>query len=150
MECPTCGSAAQLLDAAAVLGSARGASTYAWACAQWPVCDTYVACWRDTTVPVGSLADRETHEARAAAHTAFYRLWIKGWARGDLSKAEARRAGYRWLAAELGRARRGCHISWLDAETCREVIALCDAARRQRAADRERNRGVAALLAQVA
>lgn len=59
------------------------------------------------------LVDRETHEARKAAHAAFDTLW-KG---GMMSRGEA----YRALQRKLGLTADECHMKIMDAETARKV-----------------------------
>ncbi|XUM19792.1 zinc-finger-containing protein [Bradyrhizobium oligotrophicum S58] len=59
------------------------------------------------------LVDRETHEARKAAHAAFDPLWQ----RGRMSRSVA----YRRLADLMGMSPRDCHIKLMNAETARRV-----------------------------
>jgi hypothetical protein len=59
------------------------------------------------------LVDRETHEARQAAHAAFDRLWQSGRVR--------RARAYRLLQNELGLSPDDCHMALMDAETARRV-----------------------------
>ena len=59
------------------------------------------------------LVDRETHEARKAAHAAFDPLW-KG---GKMSRGEA----YRLLREKLGLTAGECHMKVMDAATAGRV-----------------------------
>lgn len=61
------------------------------------------------------LADRETHEARKAAHVAFDLIWHRRMTtRGD---------AYRRLQAKLGLSSDACHMAVMDAATARRVPA---------------------------
>lgn len=68
------------------------------------------------------LADKETHDARTAAHAAFDVLW-------KVLGMERRRA-YQWLAAEMNMRPRDCHIKLMDAETAKRVPGAVDSIRR--------------------
>lgn len=61
------------------------------------------------------LVDRETHDARTAAHEAFDPLWK--------SQGMTRRKAYKMLAVELELLPQNCHIKLMDAETARRVPA---------------------------
>jgi len=65
------------------------------------------------------LANRETHEARKAAHVAFDPLW-RG---GSMSRTEA----YQMLAAELGMTSEQCHMKRMTVE---EALRVPEAAAR--------------------
>lgn len=65
------------------------------------------------------LSDRETHNARKAAHAAFDKLW-KG---GDMTRSDA----YALLAPELGLTTRECHMATMDKATALRVPAAAGA-----------------------
>lgn len=64
------------------------------------------------------LADRETHEARKAAHAAFDPIWKSG-------KAGRGRA-YKLLAEAMGLSRDDCHMKLMTAEQARRVPEIAD------------------------
>lgn len=87
----------------------------------WPLtyachsCSARVGCHPGTDIPLGTLADKATMQARKAAHAAFDPLW-RGKAPGT------RRRAYKALAAAMGRP--NAHISWMDATECLRVLQL--------------------------
>lgn len=85
----------------------------------WPLiykcesCHARVGCHRGTDIPLGTLANSKTIEARKKTHALLDSLW-----RGK--PAHVRTKVYRILAEKM--ARREFHVSWLDAEECDQVI----------------------------
>lgn len=69
--------------------------------------------------PRGVPGTKETREWRRRAHTAFDRLWREG--------GVSRSAAQRWLATELGIARKRCHFSYMQTPMLKRVVKLCDA-----------------------
>lgn len=94
-------------------------------------CGAYVGCHMGTDLPLGHPAGPLTQRARKDAHAAFDPLWKRKMAKDGVSKHEARGAGYRWLAAELGIDPKACHIGWMNRETALRVVAACAAATRR-------------------
>jgi hypothetical protein len=64
------------------------------------------------------LADRETHEARKAAHAAFDPIWKSGMA--------GRGHAYKLLAEAMGMSRDDCHMKLMTAEQARRVPEIAD------------------------
>lgn len=64
-------------------------------------------------------------QAKQDAHAAFDVLWRAKWKRDLCDKHEARGAGYRWLAEQLGIPAEQCHIGMFDVETCKRATAIC-------------------------
>jgi hypothetical protein len=64
------------------------------------------------------LADRETHEARKAAHAAFDPIWKSGMA--------GRGHAYKLLAEAMGLSRDDCHMKLMTAEQARRVPEIAD------------------------
>ena len=62
------------------------------------------------------LADRETHEARKAAHAAFDPIWRNGL----MSRGKA----YKMLAQEMGLTREQCHMKLMTAEQAIRVPTI--------------------------
>lgn len=86
----------------------------------WPwcyfclVCSAYVGCHPGTVIPLGTLADQPTLNARKEAHKAFDPLWKDG----PFTRKEA----YKYLAEQLGIQREDCHISWFNIDMCKKVV----------------------------
>lgn len=116
MNCPQCGAPAVLVDGRVLRPDVRKFHhRNFWTC---PKCDVHVGCHKGTTEPLGTLADRETRQARLEAHEAFDRLWkFKVW---NLDRPQ----WYAWLADKLGLTADECHIGRMDREMCREVVKV--------------------------
>lgn len=80
-------------------------------------CDSYVGMHPFTNIPLGTLADKATREARKQAKTAFNPLWEKG----RMGRTQA----YAWLAQRLGIQKHACHIGMFDADMCERVVEIC-------------------------
>jgi hypothetical protein len=77
-----------------------------------------------TAIPLGTLADAATREARKLCKPSFERLWLD--AGFDRGKA------YAWLAEKLGITVQECHFGLFDIATCERAKAACDAYRSPR------------------
>ena len=71
------------------------------------------------------MADEKTRKARKRAHEAFDPLWRAKMMRDRVDHAEARNAGYAWLAIQLGLSDEDCHIGMMSAAQCQQVIDVC-------------------------
>lgn len=107
IKCPECG--VQMLLRKSKFGLFYG-------CSDFPNCKATHGAHADGT-PLGIPGDRETKDARMAAHAVF----DKKWRSGALGRSEA----YAWLAAKLGVSKAECHIGRFDKETCQRVIEIC-------------------------
>lgn len=88
-------------------------------------CGAYTGCHSGTEKPKGRPAGKITRAARIAAHAKFDPLWMAKMDRDGVTKGAARKAGYKWLAAQLGIEGKDCHIGEMDAATARRVVAIC-------------------------
>lgn len=90
-------------------------------------CGAMVSCHPGTAVAAGRPASASTRYLRSMAHQALDQIW-KGFDgnRSRLASGHARNRAYKWLATQLGISRRECHIGWMNAAQCREVIAACN------------------------
>ncbi|MES2973335.1 MAG: zinc-finger-containing protein, partial [Pseudomonadota bacterium] len=52
-------------------------------------------------------------------------LWQRKIAKDGCSKSAARKAGYRWLAGQLGIPFEKCHIGYMSVEECQRVVEIC-------------------------
>lgn len=120
--CQYCGQPATLMRSSAALYQGRDYGP-AWTCLK-PSCEAWVGCHPGGVRPLGMLANLQLRLARNAAHAAFDRLW-KVKMRQGFTKAQARGAGYRWLADQLGIERKDCHIGAMDLAQCERVKVVC-------------------------
>lgn len=97
-----------------------------WVC---PPCKAWVGCHPGTEKPLGGLANAELRALKIKAHAAFDPLWQGKMRRDGCSKGKARRAGYAWLAAQLGIDVKKCHIGYMNMDECQRVVQICDALR---------------------
>jgi hypothetical protein len=115
-ECPNCGSAVKLVSNAAIYGREYGEWAWAYKCDSVD-CDSYVGLHPFTSIPLGTLANPATREARKRAKAAFNPLWE--------GRRMKRREAYAWLAKALGISNVGeCHIGWFDIAMCDRVVAV--------------------------
>jgi uncharacterized protein DUF3268 len=115
--CPRCKSSVEIVNNDVIYGRSYGEWPWAYKCAN-EACDCYVGMHPFTDIPLGTLADMATRDARKEAKAAFNPIWE----RGGMTRSEA----YAWLADKLCIANVGeCHIGWFDVETCNRVIDVC-------------------------
>jgi len=112
-RCPYCGSSVHLRSADGIYkDNSRGVMLYV--CARYPDCDAYVRVQKNTTLPVGTLANGALRALRLKAHEQFNKLYLSG----RMSKHEA----YAWLAALLQVPYSQAHIGHLGEYFCQRVI----------------------------
>jgi hypothetical protein len=75
-------------------------------------------------VPLGRLANAELRQWKSNVHAVFDPLWQAKVRRDGCNKFEARNAGYKWLAGELGIDVKECHVGMFDIERCRRAIEI--------------------------
>lgn len=121
LACPYCGNPAEFWPSSERLYAADHGPVYIC-----QPCQAWVGCHKGTKQPLGGLADKELRHWRRSAHYGFDRLWSAKMRRDGCSKREARQAGYRWLAGQLGIEADDCHIGMFDAETCKRVVKITD------------------------
>ena len=118
--CQYCGNRPKLVhNSTEVYGADHGKL---WICRP---CRAWVGCHPFRERPLGRLADRDLRQARMAAHAVFDRLWKAKARRDKIPYGQARDAGYKWLASEMGLTRRQCHIGHFDMAACQFVLELC-------------------------
>lgn len=121
--CPYCGKASERITGAVLYPNRPDlAEKIIYRCEP---CDAWVTCHPGTANPLGRLANAELRKAKSAAHIAFDPLWKRKILRAACSKSAARKAGYRWLAAQLGMDPKLCHIGMMDVADCQRVVAVC-------------------------
>lgn len=126
-RCVDCGQLATQLVTGTTIYPHRGdlAHLRFWLCE----CGARVGCHKGTTIPLGRPAGTATQAARRAAHVAFDPLWRRKVDRDGVAPKEARGAGYKWLADQLGIDRKDCHIGWMDEATAWKVVRIVEGLR---------------------
>lgn len=76
-------------------------------------------------VPLGSLADKGTREARGYAHTMFDKLWRWKMDRDNMSKHDARKSAYAWMAKAMDLKPEDAHIALFDKRLCYKLMRTC-------------------------
>ncbi|MEQ7780274.1 zinc-finger-containing protein [Xanthomonas hortorum pv. hederae] len=82
-------------------------------------CQARVGMHPFTDIPLGTLADEPTRNARTAAKTLFEQLWRR--ADSPLSRS----AAYAWLASQLSLPMSACHFGLFDIATCERARLAC-------------------------
>lgn len=134
--CPYCGSQAEFRDSRIIYGQGTNFGMV-WICRQYPNCDAYVGVHKNTKRPLGRLANPELRRWKKAAHAAFDPMWRHKVLNGQ-DRREARNAGYRWLAGQVGMALDDCHVGMFDVKTCKRVVEICEPYRKALEARRKR------------
>ncbi len=117
--CPYCRTASEFVSSIEVYDRHRG---MIYLCRS---CGAYVGVHKETSKPLGRLANAELRQKKQMAHKWFDRLWRAKIRRTGVSKTVARRAGYKWLAKQMGIDRKKCHIGMFDEEQCMMVVYIC-------------------------
>ncbi|HLV84208.1 MAG TPA: zinc-finger-containing protein [Devosia sp.] len=117
--CPNCGSGVELTQNSAVYGGRLyGAWPWIYRCVDTE-CDSRVGLHPGTAIPLGTLANAATRDARNRAKARFEAFW-RGEAR-SMTRVEA----YAALARELGIPVSECHFGWFDGAMCERAEAAC-------------------------
>ena len=112
-RCPYCGSHTILRSADGIYrDNSRREMLYV--CKNYPRCDAYVRVQPGTTIPLGTVANKELRELRSEAHRQFDKLHKRGY----MSKHDA----YQWLEGVLGVTAKEAHIGQLGVLSCNLVI----------------------------
>jgi len=121
-SCPYCQSPVELVNNAVVYNKRSfGDWPYLYICSNRQKCDAYVGLHPETDIPLGTLANKETRDARLAVKGVFNRIWQDK----HMSRSEA----YRFLAKRMQisdrDAKRDCHIALFDVAQCRKAQSIC-------------------------
>lgn len=112
-RCPYCGGRVELRSADGIYHeNAHNAMLYV--CTNYPECDAYIRVLPGTTIPVGTMANRQLRSLRRQAHESFDLLHKNG----IMTKEDA----YCWLAGMLGAPLSQAHIGYLGDYYCKTVI----------------------------
>ena len=88
-------------------------------------CGASVGSHPGTSIPLGTVAKPELRKLRKIAHDYFDPLWEGKIKRDKCTKKQAREAGYKWLAEQLGIPYRDCHFGLFREDQCQQAIAIC-------------------------
>jgi hypothetical protein len=114
--CNNCGSKVDYVNNEAIYGRSYGKWPYAYRCSSF-TCDSYVGVHPNTKIPLGTLADRATREARKQYKPMFFDLLAqKGWHRGK---------GYNWLSKAMSIPPEETHWGMFNVERCKLAGELC-------------------------
>lgn len=115
--CHYCNEKAELVSGEAIYPKRKDLfSLNFWLCRN---CDAYAGCHKGTSICLGTLAKKETREARKKAHYLFDDLW-------KLKLISSRKIAYKKLSEYLGITKNECHIGCFDVDTCNKVIVFHD------------------------
>ena len=76
-KCPCCGSPVVLRSADGIYKS-NPHHVQLYVCSKYPVCDAYVRVIPGTTIPLGTMADKQLRYLRKRAHQYFDQLYTTG------------------------------------------------------------------------
>lgn len=107
--CPKCGVTAEYIDDKEIYGKTKFGMRY-----RCPVCEAHVGVYKGTSVPLGTLADKELQEYRKKVHYFFDSMWQK--------KNWSRTKAYAWLSKQLNLPKEKTHIAMFDLVTCKKAI----------------------------
>jgi len=119
VKCPYCGCDAELVNSREIYGGRFYGLFYAC-----HPCEAWVGVHDKTYKPLGRLANKELRWWRMKAYAAFDPLWKRKMLRDGCSKGVARKAGYTWLAGQLGIRFSDCHIGMFDVDMCRRIVQV--------------------------
>lgn len=94
-----------------------------WCCVS---CQAWVGCHPGTEKPLGGLANATLRDLKMQAHALFDPMWEAKMRKEGCSKGRARRAGYRWLAEQMGLPVKLTHIGYFNEDECRKAISICE------------------------
>ena len=124
LSCQYCQSEAKLADSVIVYGRSYGPI---WICSNYPKCDSYVGCHKDTNKPLGTLANRELREWRKKAKEPFNRLWkekIINKITQYIPQTSPRSKAYMWLTEKLDIPGEETHFGLFDIDQCKKVFEI--------------------------
>lgn len=117
-KCPYCGAKVELKSAYDIYHTNKSKDYgLVYVCSNYPICDSYVGCHKNSDRPLGRLANPRLRSLKSEAHKQFDKLWKK--------KIMSRREAYKWLSVALDIPIEECHIGMFDVNMCKKVVYLC-------------------------
>lgn len=114
-RCHLCSNPVRLALNREIYGQDYGAWPFVYLCRG---CGAYVGLHPETDLPLGTLADRPTREARKYAKNLFMPIVNKRFKRN-------RDAAYGWLAREMGIDKRLCHFALFTEDQAHRAARAC-------------------------
>ena len=108
-ECPNCGESVEIVHHNDVYGRAYGSWPWMYKCTSL-ICDSYVGMHPYTNIPLGTLADEPTRDARRRTKKLFHQYLDKY----GLTRSE----GYINLAGAMGRPKSEVHFGMFEIADC--------------------------------
>ncbi len=116
-RCPYCQAHVSIANNSEIYGKPYGEWPWLYLCGDRQ-CRAYVGMHPLTDIPLGTLADGPTRQARGNAKAVFNPIWQSG----RMTRTKA----YHWLAEQLGIANVDeCHFGWMDVQTCQRAASAC-------------------------
>lgn len=113
-ECRYCANGVDLVENSAIYnGRCYGDWPYAYLCG---CCGAYVGLHPDTDLPLGTLADKRTRDARNATKKTFEAIFRDG--------HMTRKQAYAWLADQMGISTADCHFGLFEPAQCKIAEAV--------------------------
>lgn len=109
-SCRFCGCSVVIKTHVEIYGRNYGEWPWVYGC---ECCDSYVGMHPFTNIPLGTLADKATRQARNRCKQPFEVIHRDGY----LSRNDA----YKALSEKLGITIDNCHFGWFDIETCEKA-----------------------------
>jgi uncharacterized protein YlaI len=109
--CRYCGKEVEIVNERQIYGKEYGKWPWMYHCAE---CDARVGMHPDTNIPLGTLADKETRNARKLGKMPFVKVWKS---EQIMTQSEA----YSQLAAHMDIPASECHFGLFSVEQCRSA-----------------------------
>lgn len=113
-ECSYCAGPVSCVSNSQVYGREYGEWPWVYLCSS---CGARTGLHPFTAIPLGTLADEPTRQARKSAKPVFEGIWRTG----RMSRSDA----YAWLAKRLGIPVSDCHFGLFDIDMCLRAKAVC-------------------------
>ena len=102
-------------------------------------CHAWVGVHKETSLPLGRLADAALRHWRRKAHLAFDPLWEGEIAHLPIrtrmkARNSVRNRWYKWLAERMSIDRDDAHIGMFDIPKCKQVVEICERYQKSEAA----------------
>lgn len=112
-RCPYCGADVVLKEESYVKKKGKK-DVYLYVCSNYPICNSYVGCHKNSTLPLGSISSPELRNLRRKTHFYFDLLWKEGY----MSRSNS----YAWLTKKLKIPPDCCHIGKFNPDLCKRTI----------------------------
>lgn len=116
-KCTMCGCKVELVNHKVVYGREYSDWPYMYRCTNAKNCDTYVGVHPNTDIPLGTLADKDTREARKNNKNLFIEL--------QRQNKWSRKEAYHWLSLQLNIPEEQCHWAMFNVEEAKKAGQLC-------------------------